>query len=210
MSFVVIEGPNGAGKTTIIKNLAKEGIKTLSSPNGTPLAKMLRPACRGTEPWVDINNQIQFLLFSAARLDEYLRLVKDCKELRVADRWHTSTYIYQCCLEGFNTEFLEYTIAPNEKIDLCILLDGDDDVLIKRVQDERAKNPNHGVCTWTQDVETMKKLISLYRLELPKYLQRRNIPYTVINTTNKTENEVFEIVKTWLPTVEQLKLMEKN
>jgi thymidylate kinase len=195
MSFVVIEGPNGSGKTTLIKNLSKEGIKTLSSPNGTPLAKMLRPACRGTEPWTNINNQVQFLLFSAARLDEYLNMVKGSNELVVVDRWHTSTYIYQCCLEGFTVDFLEYTIAPNEKIDLCIILDGDDDALIKRVQDERNKNVYHGVCTWTRDEEKFRQLIKLYREKMPTYLKKRCVPYEIINTTNKNEKEVLEEVK---------------
>ena len=199
MSFVVVEGPNGSGKTTLIKNLAKCGIKTLSSPNGTPLATMLRPACRGTEPWTKIDKQIQFLLFSAARLDEYINLVKPSKELIVADRWHTSTFVYQCCLEGFSVDFLEYTIAPDEKIDLCILLDGDDDVLIQRVNAERQKNATHGNCTWTQNNDTMKELIKLYRTMLPNYLERRKIPKVCIDTTYQTADQILEIVKTLLP-----------
>jgi thymidylate kinase len=199
MSFVVVEGPNGAGKTTLIKNLAKAGIKTLSSPNGTPLASMLRPACRGTDPWTKIDKQVQFLLFSAARLDEYINLVKPSKELIVADRWHTSTFVYQCCLEGFSTEFLEYTIAPDEKIDLCILLDGNDDVLIERVRVEREKNSTHGVCTWTQNTDTMKELINLYRTKLPEFLNRRNITHVSIDTTYQNAEQIFETVKILLP-----------
>lgn len=199
MSFVVVEGPNGAGKTTLIKNLAKSGIKTLSSPNGTPLASMLRPACRGTDPWTKIDKQVQFLLFSAARLDEYINLVKPSKELIVADRWHTSTFVYQCCLEGFSTEFLEYTIAPDEKIDLCILLDGNDDVLIERVRAEREKNSTHGVCTWTQNTDTMKELINLYRTKLPTFLERRKIPYVSVDTTHQNADQILAIVKTLLP-----------
>ena len=195
MSFIVVEGPNGAGKTTLIKHLSDSGIKTLSSPNGTPLAKMLRPACRGTDPWVGINNQVQFMLFSAARLDEYIRLVKDSPELIVADRWHTSTFVYQCCLEGFSVDFLNYTIAPNEKIDLCIRLDAEDDVLIKRVVNEREKNASHGTCTWTQKTETMKKLIDIYRTKLPWYLNSRDIPEVVIDTTNLTELDVLSCTK---------------
>lgn len=194
MSFVILEGPNGVGKTTIVNNLSTLGIKTLSSPNGTPLAKMLRPACRGTEPWKDIDKQIQFLLFSAARLDEYIRVVKDSKELVVADRWWTSTYVYQCCLEGFSEEFLEFTIHPNEQVNLVILLDGNEDIIIERLNKEREKNPTHGKCTWTQNSEITKKLIQLYRYDLPLYLKHRKINYITIDTTNIDVNEVQNLI----------------
>jgi thymidylate kinase len=126
MSFYVIDGPNGSGKTTLIKNLAKLGCKTFSSPSATDLAKMIRPACRGENEWADINSQVQFLLFSAARLDEYIRLVHGKKEIIFADRWWTSTYVYQCVLQGIPVENLEFTIYPEEKIDAVILLDAED------------------------------------------------------------------------------------
>ena len=77
MSFFILEGPNGCGKTSILKKLSENGYKTLSSPNGTKLSSMLRPMCRGTDGWEDIDKHIQFLLFSAARLDEYIRLIQN-------------------------------------------------------------------------------------------------------------------------------------
>ena len=123
--FIVVEGVNGSGKTSLINNLAKKGYQTLSSPNGTPLAKILRPACRGTEPWIDIDKRVHFMLFSAARLDEYIRCIKDKKEVVVADRWWTSTFVYQCILQGIPIDFMEYTIHPQEEINLVIILDGD-------------------------------------------------------------------------------------
>lgn len=193
--FVVVEGPNGSGKTSLINTLAEQGYQTLSSPNGTPLAKMLRPACRGTDPWFDIDKRAQFLLFSAARMDEYIRCVHNNDSIVVADRWWTSTYIYQCLLQGLSVDFLEHTIHPDEKIDLVVLLDGDDDILINRVLSERESNPDHGKCKWTQDAETMKQLIGLYRNELAKYLKSKNISVLSIDTTNKSCDEVLEIVK---------------
>lgn len=193
--FCCIEGPNGSGKTSLINAFSEAGYSTLSSPNGTPLAKILRPACRGTEPWTDIDKRVQFLLFSAARMDEYVRCVHGKDSVVIADRWWTSTYIYQCLLQGLSVDFLEYTIHPDEKIDLVVLLDGEDEVLINRVFSERDNNPDHGKCKWTKDVETMKTLIGLYRNELAKYLESKNIKVSRIDTTWLSREDVFEIVK---------------
>lgn len=193
--FCCVEGPNGSGKTSLINAFSEAGYSTLSSPNGTPLAKILRPACRGTEPWTDIDKRVQFLLFSAARMDEYVRCVHGKDSVVIADRWWTSTYIYQCLLQGLSVDFLEYTIHPDEKIDLVVLLDGEDDVLINRVFSERDTNPDHGKCKWTKDLETMKTLIGLYRNELAKYLESKNIKVLRIDTTNMSREDVFQIVK---------------
>jgi len=192
--FVVIEGPNGAGKTSLIKKLESKGCKTLSSPNGTPLAKMLCSACRGTEPWEDIDKTIQFMLFSAARFDEYIRVVHRKDGIVVADRWWTSTYVYQCILQGLSINFLEYTVHPEEKLDLVIILDGDDDVLLERVNAERSKNESHGRCTWTRDDNIQKKLMSIYRNELVEYLKMKNIDVEVVDTTILDQDQVFEKV----------------
>lgn len=193
MSFYIIEGANGSGKTTLINNLAKKGIKTLSSPNGTPLAQMLRPACRGTEPWKDIDKTVQFLLFSAARLDEYIRLVKDTKELIVADRWWTSTYVYQCVLQNLSVDFLQYTISPDEKVNGCIILDGKDDDLIQRRMADQQKLQSQGNCRWTQEIETMKKIMEIYRKELPIFLTCvKRIPVEFINVSENTPEQVLQ------------------
>jgi len=200
--FVIVEGSNGAGKTTLINNLRDKGYETLSSPNGTDLAKMLRPACRGVKPWEDIDKKIQFLLFSAARLDEYIKCVEGQEKVVIADRWWTSTYVYQCVLQGISVDFMEHTIHDGEQIDLVILLDGDDDVLLSRMRAERAKNPKHGKCTWTKDEEILKRLMKIYREDLPAYLKLKNIPCVVINTNDKTTEEVTEIA---YQTVEELK-----
>jgi len=193
--FIVIDGPNGAGKTTIIQNLAKKGYDTLSSPNGTPLAQFLRPVCRGTDEWVGMDKTIQFLCFSAARFDEYIQRVHNKKEIIIADRWWTSTYVYQVMLQGMSCDFMEHTIHPEEKIDCVIILGGDSDTLIKRVSDERAKNPKHGICTWTKETETMRKLNEIYDKELPLYLTAKNIPWHKIDTTNQSIEEVEHLVE---------------
>lgn len=191
--FIVIEGPNGAGKTSLIKNISKNPLfQTLSSPNGTPLAKMLRPACRGAGEWSDLSPKVKFLLFSAARMDEYLRIVAaKPNENIVADRWWTSTFVYQVVFEGLPLEHLENTIHPEEKIDLVVRLDASDETLAKRVFDERSQNPSHGLCSWTKQDETMRKIASIYRNELPFYLNARGIKEFRIDTTSLNEDEVY-------------------
>lgn len=192
--FVVIDGPNGSGKTSIINRLKLKGIKTLSTPNATNLSKMLRPVCRAMNEWRDVNTLVQFLLFSACRVDEYIRCVKDSSDIIVADRWWTSTFVYQCVLEGFPVDFLQNTICNDEKIDLVILLDGQNDVLDFRSKNERIKNPNHGSCMWLSSVDYMQKIYSAYREELPSYLAEIKQPYLIIDTTNLNLDQVYDLV----------------
>lgn len=193
--FFVIEGANGAGKTTLIKGLNEKGYKTLSSPNGTELAKALRPMCRGTSPWEDIDKKIQFMLFSAARYDEYIRCVHNKDEIIIADRWWTSTYVYQVILGGISLDFLKHTIHPNEKIDKVIILDGKSDVLIERVAKERMLNPKHGVCSWTKEKETQYKLMQIYREDLTRYLGKIGIEFVIIDTTDKSPEDVCNLTE---------------
>jgi thymidylate kinase len=197
--FIVIEGANGCGKTSAIKKLASKGVKTLSSPNGTDLAKYLRSACRGSDEWTDLSDMVKFLLFSAARCDEFDKLVKDQKELIVCDRWHLSTFVYQVILGGIPQKLYEMTIHPEEKIDRVIIMTAHPDVLADRVIREREKNPAHGICSWTKERDTMKRINEIYRNELPRYLETRGIIYDLIDTTNKSVEEVQSIIEVTLP-----------
>jgi thymidylate kinase len=201
MSFFVVEGPNGSGKTTLINNLKKDGYNILFSPGSTRISNILRPMCRGTEPYTDIDPRIQFMLFSASRYDEYLRLVHNKKEVIISDRWWTSTIVYQCVLQGFPVDFLEHTIHPQEQIDCVFLLDAADNILVDRVNKERLANPKHGVCTWTQNEETIKKISSIYRNELPEYLVKRNVRYVPIHTDKLNGDEVADIIKQMINTI---------
>lgn len=195
MPFINIEGPNGAGKSTILKKLAAKGYKTLISPGGTELGQYLRPVCRGTDQWKDLDKVVKFLCFSAARYDEYLKLVHGRDEIIITDRWHFSTYVYQVCLEGIPESFYRATIHPDEKIDLVIILSGSFDVLLKRMEDERKINVAHGKCTWTQNIDTMKEIHRLYSVELPTYLSEHKIPYLYLNTDNYTIDQVVEQIE---------------
>jgi len=192
---ICLEGPNGGGKTTILKNLAKKGYRTLSSPNGTSLAQYLRPACRGTDEWTNLSDMVKFLLFSAARCDEFDKLVKNQKETIVCDRWHFSTWVYQVRLGNIPEKLYEMTIHPEEKISKVIILTGDPQTLINRVILEREKNPTHGVCTWTKEKETMTRINEIYNNELPVYLTNKNINISMIDTTDRSIDQVQCLVE---------------
>jgi thymidylate kinase len=191
MSFFLLEGPNGGGKTTVLNKLADMGVDTFESPgNGTELSKVLRPWCRGTAA-PDIDPKVQFLLFSAARVDEYARRVKNATHPVVAGRWWTSTFVYQNLYQGLPLSMLEATLDPEEKIDGVFLLTAAPEVLIERVRKEREANPAHGKCSWTADYE--KTLASLYRIymeDLPLYLTGRGIPVSIMFTEYQSADGV--------------------
>lgn len=193
--FIVVDGPNGSGKSTLIRELNRRyGYSTLFSPGATELSSLLRPICRGTDQWKDVDKIVQFLCFSAARFDEYIRIVHPKQdEVVIADRWWTSTVVYQCWLQGIPIEFLEYTLHPEEKIDLVVCLKGDADTFIERADSERAKNADHKRCSWTQNTRTQERLTELY-LKLPEYLQSRHIETMEVNTAELDIDEVVDVV----------------
>jgi len=193
--FVVIEGANGSGKTSIINKFSGAGVNTLFSPGSTELSSYLRPLCRGTDQWEGVDKNMQFLAFSLARVDEYLRLVKDRDELIVTDRWWISTKIYQCDIEGFDEEFLKYTIHPDEKIDKVYILTGEDEVLANRISSERDANPDHKLCKWTADRKLLSKINGLYINELPVFLSANHIEYKIIDTTHINLDDVYNLIK---------------
>jgi dTMP kinase len=195
MSFYVIEGPNGSGKTTLINKFKEDGIQTLSSPSSTKLSKKIRPMCRGEGEWHYLDKTIKFLLFSAARLDEFINIVKNNDELVIADRWWTSTYIYQCLLEGIPVKFLEQTIHSEEKIDGVFLLHASPEVLFQRMRLEREKNKEHGECSWVKENETFLKIVELYYSELSSYLKQKGIDVYFIDVENQDSDEVMQQIK---------------
>lgn len=193
--FIIFEGANGVGKTTLKNRFTNlPGFKTIFSPGSTPLAAILRPVCRGTDEWKGCDSHLQLLAFSTARTDEWLKHVKDCKDIVISDRWWTSTFVYQCMLEGFSTKFLEYTIHKDEVIDCVYIFYANPALLISRLQQERKENIDHKTCTWTQKEETTKKVNDYYRYSLPRFLEYKHIPCRLIDVTEMSKDNVFNYV----------------
>lgn len=182
--FFVLEGPNGCGKSTVLKHLSARGYDCFESPGGTPLAKHLRAACRGTSPWEACDARTRFLLFSAARQDEFHLRVKGMPHTVIAGRWWTSTYVYQSLYQGLDVNMLEATIDPDERITAVILLTAPESVLVERVRKEREANPGHGRCAWTKKFEeTLKQLLPYYEDALPRYMAARwEVPTLRVST----------------------------
>lgn len=198
--FVIIEGPNGSGKTTLVNMFKNDGHKIYSSPNSTVLSKYLRPPCRGTDQFDNLSGFVKFLLFSAARFDEFEKIVKNKSEneMVIFDRWWMSTFVYQCILDKcVDVSFFEKTIHVDEKISLVVLLNAKPETLINRIYKERNLNPSHGFCSWTDsiDVDRMESISNIYNDELYKFLINKNIPVLKLDTTNYKQEEVYNQVK---------------
>jgi thymidylate kinase len=194
MTFQIIEGPNGSGKTSLINKFKeKTNFSVLQNPGTTELGKLLRPICRGENQWSTLHDSVRSLLFSAIRNDLYDN-IKNKPVNYIVDRWWMSTFIYQILIAGLPIANLEATIYPGEKIDKVILLDADDDILIKRVNSERESNKSHSHDLWTNE-EMIKKVAAGYRTPLRYYLEYKKIPYQIINTTYMDSEQVYSIAK---------------
>jgi len=194
MSLICIEGPNGSGKTSLVNKLKKESnYKILQNPGTTNLGKLLRPICRGENQWKNLHKSVRSLLFSATRNDLY-DTIENSDDIHVVDRWWMSTFVHQICIGGLPIENLESTIYPGEKIDLIILLSGDEKTLINRVYSERKSNSAHSHDIWTSNKKMLKMIIRLYKYDLPIYLDKIGMKYEIINTSQLTIDEVFEQV----------------
>ena len=192
---ICLEGCNGSGKTSLLKKLSEYGYKTLSSPNGTDLAKYIRDAARGTDRWKDLSHIVKFHLFSAARCDEFNKLIKSySNETIICDRWHFSSWVYQCQFGDVPLELYEASIQPEEHIDAVFILTAKPETLINRVNKERQLNLNHSLCTWTRQQETLLKIHDIYENKLPPYLESRGIKNQLIDTEYRTPDQIFEYV----------------
>lgn len=180
--FVVIEGGDGLGKTTLVnnlKNVFKDAVFTFE-PGGTVFGQKVRELLMTSE---NISKVTEMYLFASSRSE----FVKDVVapnissgKMVVSDRFVYSSMVYQGVLGGIG---IEKVLEVNESAlngflpDIVICLCGaksfrNDAVNRFDVQtDEQTKQINEGFC----------KLSQMYN------------NFKLIDVTNLTETEVFEI-----------------
>jgi len=190
--FVVFEGSDGSGKTTVLNmvcswltEIKKEFIAT-REPGGTDLGKKIRKILMED----DISNLSELALFFSDRAENIEKNVIPNKDkIVISDRHVDSTIAYQCYGRGLLNENtlrkINSIFTQNVSPDKIFVLD---------VSYEEAKN------RMQQRVEQTKfdKMDREFFLKLQSYycwLERLYPKYVYINTTRKTPEKVFDIVK---------------
>ena len=141
--FVSLEGIDGSGKSTQAKLLAEAlGPDTLliREPGGTEAAERIRGLL--ADPSLEIDPFAELLLFSAARADLVVRVIRPALEAGqhvVADRFADSSVAYQGGARGLGTSHvlsLTDTVIDGLWPDLTVLLSLDPEVGLDRADGE--------------------------------------------------------------------------
>lgn len=146
--FIVLDGIDNVGKTTQLEFLEEcvtgwgvhaEDIVIVREPGGTKIGEEIRRLLLGIDS--KINMRAEMLLYMAARaqlVDEVIKPALCANKLVLADRFVSSTIAYQG--GGGGISFHHIMNAAKIAIDgispdLTIILDADNDVIIKRRPD---------------------------------------------------------------------------
>ena len=133
--FITLEGGEGGGKSTQARLLAEwlgaRGIATVVTrePGGTPLAEAVRGLLLGGAGGEHADAMTQALLFSAARRDHVMRLIRPALAAGtwvISDRYADSTRAYQGAggeLDSSIVQRLEEWVTAEAKPDLTLILD---------------------------------------------------------------------------------------
>ena len=130
--FIVFEGGDGSGKSTQVRlllgRLRRRNIQVLSTyePGGTRLGQSLRRLLKSGEPMPAIS---ELMLFEAARaqlVDQVLQPFLNDGGVVIADRFTSSTTVYQGYGRGLNLDLIEKLNSEATgglEADLTVLLD---------------------------------------------------------------------------------------
>ena len=195
--LITFEGIDGSGKSTQIKKLKtfikKKNIKNFiftREPGGSDLGKKIRNLLISSSDKNVISKEAQILLLLAARYEHYKKLILPKikrKKVVVSDRFHDSTFAYQC---GSNKVLQSLLIKFNNLLfnkfqpDLTILLDINPNLSIKRIS-KRTHNNSYD-----------KKTLSFYKTVRSNYLYiaKNNNRVKVLNA-EESEEEIFKKIK---------------
>ena len=198
--LITFEGIDGSGKSTQIKKLKtfikKKNIKNFiftREPGGSDLGKKIRNLLISSSDKNVISKEAQILLLLAARYEHYKKLILPQikrKKVVVSDRFHDSTFAYQC---GNNKVLQRLLIKFNNLLfnkfqpDLTILLDINPNLSIKRIS-KRTHNNSYD-----------KKTLSFYKTVRSNYLYiaKNNNRVKVLNA-EESEEEIFKKIKNFV------------
>jgi len=198
--YFMIEGGEGCGKNLQAKLLAewlaKKGFEVILTrePGGTPESEQIRNVLLNKENKID--SLTELFLYSAARADNYSKIVKPALErgaIVIKNRGWPSTFAYQGLAGGINIEEIRKitSLAIQEIIpDLIFIIDIDPEKGL-----EKEQNPDRFA---TKGLDYHQRVNQGY-LKLAKLFPNFTtiIPYQENNPSSmqeKIQNRVMEII----------------
>lgn len=181
----VIDGPDAVGKTTLIdklvayfnSNTSYDAVKL--SPSSTGFGSAIKQLVLTTP---NISRRLEKLLFHAGmvRVADEIETLKQTysenKELIVfIDRWLDSHTVYQNYLHQGRLDIDEYKDVPYP--DKTILLDASDELLDKRLLEERTEKDKY------EDLTLQQRVRYGYRLLANNSYRRNNIIQVMVEGT---------------------------
>lgn len=188
--IVAFDGLNGVGKTTMAKRFAKEfDYKYIERPiykifginNNKPKGKYKIVQELENKIYNENDNVVIKACLTGLGI---LYVQKNSKNSRIViDRHILSNFSYNGTKESLPLfeAFIKMGIYP----DVSILLYADKEELVKRI---KKRNPND------LDLVDIDIMFKSYE-NIIKFLKTYKLPSIIINTNNKTEEEVFEEIK---------------
>lgn len=143
--FIVLEGPEGSGKSTQIARLANrletEGhkVRQVREPGGTVIGEQIRRVLLDAKN-LHMTVGTELLLYMACRaqlVSEVIRPALDAGQMVLADRFLTSTIVYQGLAGGMDADEvrrLYRATCGGVQPDLVVVLDVPADVGLARAQ----------------------------------------------------------------------------
>ncbi len=141
--FVAFEGPDGSGKTTQYRRLVAlchehaVPICEVREPGGTPIGEHVRQILLHTK--AEMTLRCEMLLYMASRaqlVEERIKPARARGELILADRFVTSTYVYQGAAGGLSLDDIRAVAGvalQGHEPDLVLVFDVDEATAAHRI-----------------------------------------------------------------------------
>lgn len=165
--FIVFDGMDFSGKTTLLKAACKwmdsQGIEyiTTREPGATPAAQACRKILLDPATGADIDQNVQVMLFMAARLDNINRVIRpalDAGKVVISDRYYMSSLVFQNEVTDLTFELIKRFSMP--KYDAWIMPEISLQETRRRLQNGR--EVNHLDMEFTKHFQKYKAIYSKY------------------------------------------------